>query len=236
MEEKLSVAIVYSVIVAVYNSENSLVQLVNRLKSAFIDLNIVEFIFVDDNSKDESWSVLNDLKLENPSLIRLFRHSKNLGQHKALRSGFNHSIGQLIITIDDDLESLPEEIPKLIRSIETSNVDLVYGVSIFQEHTSLFWRIGSKYTKKAIGFLFNVPPVGSSFRVFERGLVSSSNYLSYRYFFIDIVLLMFSVRSKWVTIKWSSEKASASGYSTWTKGLMVRAIFYTWLRLRFRHF
>src|ERR1044071_2348961 len=104
----------YSVVVPVYNSSTSLVELCTRIRTAMIGLGTFEIVLVDDGSTDDSWKVLKTVKEKNPDTTRIVRLSKNFGQHNALTCGFMLSKGEFIVTMDDDLQHPPEEIHKLI--------------------------------------------------------------------------------------------------------------------------
>ena len=105
----------YSVVMPVYNSELSLVELCARVDKVFASIEVdYELIMVEDGSEDGSWSVMKSLRNRNRRL-KIVRLTKNSGQHNALMCGFSISSGDYIITMDDDLQHPPEEIPNLIR-------------------------------------------------------------------------------------------------------------------------
>lgn len=113
----------YSVVIPVYNEAGNLTELHRRLLAVMAGLNgSFELIFVNDGSTDSSAKILAELK---PATIVTFR--KNFGQTAALDAGFKHAQGDLIITLDGDLQNPPEEIPKLIAYLESHNLDVVSG-------------------------------------------------------------------------------------------------------------
>jgi len=113
-----------SVVVPVFNSENGLRDLYEALKENFPQ-HQVEFIFVDDSSVDGSWSVLQEIKTQDER-VKIFRLAKNFGQHAATLCGFAESSGKWVLTLDDDMEVLPQEASKLLAHA-SDNVDLIYG-------------------------------------------------------------------------------------------------------------
>ena len=124
----MSSLIKYSVVVPVFNSESSLEELFVGLKSVFdAQQELFEVVFVDDSSQDRSWEVITKLKLQHPGMVTAIKLSRNFGQHNATFCGFSFAKGALIITIDDDLQTPPTEITKLIDAYQLSNADLVYG-------------------------------------------------------------------------------------------------------------
>lgn len=135
----------YSIVVPVYNSAPTLDELYNRIKRVFeITLNEpFEMILVDDSSHDNSFAKMTELS-RNDSRIVSVQLAQNFGQHNALLCGFSHARGEYIITIDDDLQHPPEEIPKLIAAMkENEKIDVVIGKYETKKH-SLIRNIGSK--------------------------------------------------------------------------------------------
>ena len=107
-----------SVVVPVYNEEDNIEELVRRL-SVVLDSTkkTYEVIFVDDGSKDRSFGMLRICALKNPS-FKVIRFNRNYGQHSAIFAGFSHARGDVVVTLDADLQNPPEEIPKLLHKME----------------------------------------------------------------------------------------------------------------------
>src|ERR1041385_1356950 len=144
----------FSVVVPVYNSESSLRELHERLKKVMEKAGSYELIFVDDGSKDKSWKILEEIKNANPDHVVAISLARNFGQHNAIVCGFSNAKGSRIITMDDDLQHPPEEIPKLIAKQDEKKCDIVYGIYEDRQHGvvrsagSLFIRKTSKYVEK----------------------------------------------------------------------------------------
>jgi glycosyltransferase involved in cell wall biosynthesis len=85
-----------------------------------------ELIFIDDGSTDESWQIVESLSKSNTS-VKAIRFKRNYGKSQALNAGFQMATGQVVITMDADLQDNPEEIPELVKMIESENYDLVSG-------------------------------------------------------------------------------------------------------------
>ena len=116
----------YSIVVPVFNSENTLEELVERVGSVFKGIRgCYELILVDDGSIDGSWQKMKELH-EKDGRTKIIRLTRNFGQHNALMCGFSQAHGNYILIMDDDLQNPPEEIPKLIKKIE-ENYLVVYG-------------------------------------------------------------------------------------------------------------
>ena len=119
----------YSVVVPVYNSEKTLDELYLRIKNVFENTvkEKFELILVDDFSKDSSYEVMRTIQ-KNDSRVKIIQLSKNHGQQKAVLCGFEFTRGDYVITMDDDLQHPPEEIPKLIEKMNSDeNIDVVIG-------------------------------------------------------------------------------------------------------------
>jgi undecaprenyl-phosphate 4-deoxy-4-formamido-L-arabinose transferase len=119
--------VVFSVVIPVFNEEGNLKPLHTRLTEVMRSLKKpYEIVFVDDGSSDQSFQILKDIhsKDERTKVIRFIR---NFGQHPAIMAGFNTARGEIIITLDADLQNPPEEIPKLIEKLD-EGCEVVFGV------------------------------------------------------------------------------------------------------------
>jgi glycosyltransferase involved in cell wall biosynthesis len=123
-----------SVVVPVYNSETTLDELVVRILRTLPGPD-TEVILVNDGSVDGSWSKIVALAGANPT-VRGLDLSRNFGQHNALLAGIRAARGEIIVTLDDDLQNPPEEIPKLLARLGA--IDVVYGTPM--ERSYAFWR------------------------------------------------------------------------------------------------
>jgi len=159
-----------SVVIPVYRSTTSLIPLVNRLEEALVGCEF-EIILVDDGSPAATWEIAADLAKTHAS-VRAIRLGRNFGQHNALIAGIRSARHAVIVTMDDDLQNPPEEVPRLLAALGPS-VDVVYGVSSNVAQTA--WRrFGSSLARRIISRLgaVNVTQM-SSFRVIRRDLRES---------------------------------------------------------------
>ncbi|MDN4754940.1 glycosyltransferase family 2 protein [Porphyromonadaceae bacterium W3.11] len=116
-----------TVLIPLYNEDKSLRELHSWITDVIQKMNIsYEIIFVDDGSRDQSWSVITDISRTDEH-VRAFRFSKNYGKSPALQIGFQNSCGDVVITMDADLQDSPDEIPELYRMITVEGYDLVSG-------------------------------------------------------------------------------------------------------------
>ena len=117
-----------SVVVPLYNEDESLSELFNWIKQVMQTHGFTyEVIFVSDGSTDKSWEVIEGLKAENPNTVRGIKFRRNYGKSPALYCGFNAAQGNVVSTMDADLQDSPDEIPELYRMITQEGYDLVSG-------------------------------------------------------------------------------------------------------------
>ena len=122
-----------SVIVPVYNSEKILPELVGRLEVVLVKIGMpFELILVNDGSKDGSWAVIEEMA-KKKDWVRGFRLMRNFGQHNALLCGIRMACFEVSITLDDDLQNPPEEIPQLLACLN-EGYDVVYGQREAKRH------------------------------------------------------------------------------------------------------
>ncbi len=134
-----------SVVVPVYNSEHTLDPLVERLSHVLPTCTrAYEIILVDDGSRDASWDVVSRLASDRPE-CRGLRLLRNYGQHNALLAGIRQAKYEIIVTMDDDLQNPPEEVPRLLEAFATG-ADVIYGRPQEVSH-SLPRRLSSRVTR-----------------------------------------------------------------------------------------
>lgn len=116
-----------SVVIPLFNEEESLPELADWIEKVMIENNFsYEIIMIDDGSKDNSWDVVENLRLKNPN-IRGIKFRRNYGKSAALFCGFDVAQGDVVITMDADLQDSPDEIPELYKMIQEDGFDLVSG-------------------------------------------------------------------------------------------------------------
>ena len=116
-----------SVLIPLYNEEESLPELHDWLVRVVREHGFsYEILFMDDGSRDRSWEVIKALSLRNPH-VRGMKFTRNYGKTAALQTGFQAVRGEVVVTMDADLQDSPEEIPELYRMITEENYDLVSG-------------------------------------------------------------------------------------------------------------
>ncbi len=132
-----------SVVIPAYNEEENLPVLYERLKAVLDRLEgDYEILFVDDGSTDGSFEVLRDLARRDER-VRVIRFRRNYGQTAAMYAGFEHATGDVIVTMDADLQNDPEDIPRLLRKLE-EGYDIVSGWRKDRKDPFLSRRLPSK--------------------------------------------------------------------------------------------
>jgi len=177
-----------SVVVPVYNSEGTLRELVTRLESTLgRAVPKLEIILVNDGSRDGSWHAISQLAQEH-DCVRGVDLMRNYGQHNALLCGIRMAENDVVVTLDDDLQHPPEEIPKLLDKL-SEGYDVVYGTPQHQQHG--FWRdLSSQVTKTALQSTMGAQTARkvSAFRAFRVHLRKA--FADYHSSFVSLDVLL----------------------------------------------
>lgn len=203
----------FSVVIPVYRSEEILPELVRRLERVLADNSEkFELILVNDCSPDGSWNVMCDLAREHSWIVPI-NLMRNYGQHNALLCGIRAARYGVIITMDDDLQHPPEEIPKLLARI-AEGYDVVYGAPEQEQH-GLGRDFASWITKLALQNVMgaDIARQVSAFRAFRREVARAFAHYSGAFVSIDVLLTWGTNRFSLVRVRHEARKAGVSGYS-----------------------
>lgn len=173
-----------SVVIPVYNEERWLAELVRRVQAVPIPM---ELILVNDFSTDGTPAILKQLEAKYDNL-RVFHQPKNMGKGAALREGFKHCTGDLVIVQDADWEYDPAEFPKLIQPIVEGKADVVIGSRFIGEsHRVLyFWHSVANKGLTMLSNMFtnlNLTDMETCYKVFRREVIQSLTLKSNRFGF-----------------------------------------------------
>lgn len=163
----------FSIVIPVYNSEKTITEVICRINQVFTELNhTYEILLIDDCSHDDSWNVLKKIDRDGNNL-KLFHLIHNFGTHNATLCGFAHASGEYIITLDDDLQHPPEEIPKLINRIN-DGYNVVYG-KYEPKNSKYIENILSRVFQIFIHKILEIPsPIFlSSFAIYKRSVIKN---------------------------------------------------------------
>jgi glycosyltransferase involved in cell wall biosynthesis len=202
-----------SVITPVYNSAGTLEQLVNRLLDVFAEqVCECEILLVNDGSQDNSWEVMQMLASRHPQVHGL-NLMRNFGQHNALLAGIRQAKGEVIVTMDDDLQNPPEEVPKLLAKLEEGH-DVVYGNPHHENHgmmrdnASVFVKIALR-----VGLGFKHASHTSAFRAFRTHLRNAFADFQAKHVSIDVLLTWATNDFSWVIVQHNQRPSGSSGYT-----------------------
>lgn len=172
----LPATLTYSVVIPLFNDAQILPELHRRVTMVFESLGeSYEFVYVDDGSRDDTFSTLNTIYQSDSSHVKAIRLLRNFGQHPAVTAGFEQTSGEIVITLDSDLQNPPEEIPKLLNKL-AEGYDVVVGLRQIR-HDSLFRTLPSKFINWLISRSTGVTlyDYGSMMRVYRREVVQLLN-------------------------------------------------------------
>ena len=202
-----------SAVIPVYNSAEILPELIRRLEPVLrAESDEFEVLLVDDDSRDDSWNTILKLAAEQP-WVRGFRMKRNYGQHNAVLAGLRRARGEVVVTLDDDLQHPPEAIPVLLRKL-AEGYDVVYGTPEQAQHC--FWRdLASRVTKLALRNAMGTPIAKqvSAFRVVRSHL--RDGFVDYRSPFVSVDVLFTWATSRLAAVRVRHEPR-AQGASNYT--------------------
>jgi polyisoprenyl-phosphate glycosyltransferase len=224
----------FTVVVPVYRSVETLEPLYTGISSVMSGLqHTYEVIFIEDSGEDASWRELLRLKEIHGDRISCIRLSKNFGQNGATLCGIDEAKGQKVITIDDDLQTNPSEIIKLIDFQKETQADVVYG-KFSEVNSSWIRRKGSAFVKFMFKRNQGGASIGSSFRLIDKHIIDKIRYHSQDHLFINQLIGWYTLNSQFVEVEHSPRYAGKSGYSLWKLMLLSLRllIYYTSLPLK----
>jgi glycosyltransferase involved in cell wall biosynthesis len=162
-----------SVVVPVYNEKNTIAEILRRVRATG---RADEIILVDDGSTDGTREILRTLETD-PAVHILF-HEKNQGKGAALRTGFQHATGEVILVQDADLEYNPSEYPALLEPIESGQADVVYGSRFLgsKRRVTMFWHmVANQLLTLATNVFYNsiLSDMETGYKVFRADLLKA---------------------------------------------------------------
>ncbi|NLB54758.1 MAG: glycosyltransferase [Lentisphaerae bacterium] len=205
-----------SVVIPVYNEEASLEELIRRTLLACNSLDKpFEIILINDGSRDKSDEIIAGAAKENEGVIIGVSFNRNYGQHSAVMAGFAQAKGDIIVTLDADLQNPPEEIPKVVAAMEP-DIEVVGTVRIPRCDT-FFRRISSsivnKLTAKTTGV--EMHDYGCMLRGYRRNIVEAMLECRERSTFIPALANSFAQKTTEIEVQHSQRTAGTSKYSLW---------------------
>ncbi|NCD33561.1 MAG: glycosyltransferase [Spartobacteria bacterium] len=163
-----------SIVAPVYNEEECVGLLCDRLNNCLSIMNFsYEIILIDDGSKDRSWELMKEKALTIPHL-KLIRLRRNFGQTAAMSAGFHHAAGDVIITMDADLQNDPNDIPRLLEKM-TDDIDVVSGWRRHRKDKMVTRRLPSMMANRLISYITGVAlhDYGCTLKAYRRDVIKN---------------------------------------------------------------
>jgi len=205
-----------SIVIPVFNEEPNLNELINRCLKVCHDMSRqFELILVDDGSTDNSTDMINKAVEENSGKIIGVLLNRNYGQHSAIMAGFSNASGNIVVTLDADLQNPPEEIPKLIEKIE-EGFDVVGCVRKYRADT-LFRKTSSLFINRLVRMCTGVVmhDYGCMLRAYSRTIVDAMLLCREGSTFIPVLANSFAKNTTEIKVKHNVRNAGDSKYSIW---------------------
>jgi undecaprenyl-phosphate 4-deoxy-4-formamido-L-arabinose transferase len=202
-----------SIIIPVYNEESNLDRLLSRLYPVMKEMGKpFEIIFTDDGSRDRSLAVLRD-KAGEFSEIKIIEFNGNFGQHMAILAAFEKCAGEIVVTLDADLQNPPEEIPKLVSEVEKGH-DVV-GTIRRKRRDTLFRRLASRIVNVTVRKMtgMRMSDYGCMLRAYHRNIIDNINRCRETTTFIPALAQTFSSNPVEIEVAHSERVEGESKYS-----------------------
>jgi len=206
-----------SIVIPVYNEEAGLAKLFARLYPALDELGLsYEIVFVNDGSRDQSATILADQFRERPDVTRVVLFNGNYGQHMAILAGFQATHGEIVVTLDADLQNPPEEIGNLVAKMREG---YDYVGSIRRERQDVAWRT---HASKAMNRLrekithIKMTDQGNMLRAYGRNVIDLINQCSEVNTFIPALAYTFARKPTEIVVEHEERAAGESKYSLYS--------------------
>lgn len=207
-----------SVIIPVYNEEETVEEIIKRVKA--VPINNMEIIVVNDCSSDRTPELLRSI----PGIITI-SHKKNLGKGAAIRTGIDHSSGEIILIQDADLEYNPIDYPRLIQPFQHSNIDAVFGSRFKKKNRFL---LHSRFANILLNFLTNalyggkVSDMETGYKLIKKNIFKRIS-LTARGFDIEpeITCKLLRLRSKIYEVPINYQPRTKGKKITWKDGIIA---------------
>jgi undecaprenyl-phosphate 4-deoxy-4-formamido-L-arabinose transferase len=216
MDEKRSGSkdIKLSIVIPVYNAENSIRLLVEELIKELHPLYKLEIVLVNDNSMDSSESVCISLFKRYKDIVKFYSLSKNSGEHSAVMAGLSKTIGDYVVIMDDDFQNPVSEVNKLIEKFSEGDYDAVYSYYKEKKH-SFFRNFGSWFNDRVANLMLQKPRdlYLSSFKALNRFVVNEIIKYKGPFPYIDGLVLRITDRIGRVLVEHHPRRKGRSGYT-----------------------
>jgi undecaprenyl-phosphate 4-deoxy-4-formamido-L-arabinose transferase len=201
-----------SIVIPVFDEEACLPELIRRCLEACGELKLkFEIILVDDGSSDRSAEFIEQASAANPERVVGVLLNRNYGQHAAVMAGFEYCRGEIVVTLDADLQNPPEEIPRLVAEIQ-KGFDVV-GTGRDSSFRKMSSTIVNRVVQKSTGVLMH--DYGCMLRAYRRHIVSAMLQCHERSTFIPILANSFARRTAEIEVRHAARSVGNSKYPFW---------------------
>ncbi|MCZ6642958.1 MAG: glycosyltransferase family 2 protein [Gammaproteobacteria bacterium] len=206
-----------SIIVPIFNEAESLAELFDELCSACLDIQPFEVVCIDDGSTDETLDVLMHEMTKHPE-IRVIKFKNNVGKSDALDAGFKAAKGEIIVTIDADLQNPPAEIPRLVKALE--DCDCVIGWRADRRDT-IFKRFASTVANGIRGGLLkdNSHDSACALKAFKRQYLMEVVMYKGMHRFLPALLITQGALVREIRVQDRNRRYGSSKYGTFARGI-----------------
>jgi glycosyltransferase involved in cell wall biosynthesis len=206
-----------SIVIPVYNGEQSIGRLTDELVSVLKELYNLEIVLVNDNSPDNSETVCEGLFKKYPDIVCFFSLAKNVGEHNAVMAGLNQATGDYMVIMDDDFQNPITEVAKLVNYAAQNDCDVTYTYYRKKKH-SFFRNLGSRFNDRVANVMLKKPKnlYLSSFKALNRFIVDEIKKYDLPYPYIDGLILRTTDKIAKVEVEHRERAIGRSGY-TFTK-------------------
>jgi undecaprenyl-phosphate 4-deoxy-4-formamido-L-arabinose transferase len=203
-----------SIVIPVYNGEQSIGRLTDELVSALKELYNLEIVLVNDNSPDNSEAVCEGLFKKYPDIVCFYSLAKNVGEHNAVMAGLNQATGDYMVIMDDDFQNPITEVVKLVNFATENDCDVTYTFYKKKKH-SFFRNLGSRFNDRVANVMLKKPKnlYLSSFKVLNRFIVDEITKYDLPYPYIDGLILRTTDKIAKLEVEHHEREAGRSGYT-----------------------
>ena len=214
-----------SIAIPVYNSEDTIKNLIEKLIENISNKYNLEIVLVNDNSKDNSEKICLSLYEKYPKIVKYYSLSKNVGEHNAVMAALNQSTGDYTIIMDDDFQNPVSEVIKLIDFLNNNTFDVVYTYYSDKKH-SFLRNLGSKFNDKMANIMLKKPKklYLSSFKGINKFLKNEIIKYDLPYPYIDGLILRTTDSIGKIQVEHSERKTGKSQYT-------IAKLFSLWMNM-----
>ncbi len=202
-----------SIVIPVFNGENSLHELYNKIKTELISYLDYEIIFIHDCGTDRSWEAIKKIKKDDQYRIKGIKFNKNQGQHYATLFGLNEASGDYIFTIDEDSQHDPRYFSQMMKKLKEENLDLLYGKFNKTEQPFLKVFLSALLRNVLHTMIPGLPREYSSYRLIRKDMVNRIGKVEGPVIFLDAELGKYCPKNNIIIMEQLRRLTGGSSYT-----------------------